>query len=106
MLVPSARSPPKYGIASHSIRRPRTARTAGRNVSDPMTEMSTTLMVATAMERKMELSISSSPAREMATARPLKNTARPAVLLATSMAASTERPARRSVRKRLMMNSE
>ena len=47
-----------------------------------------------------------SPATEIITARPLKKTARPAVALAVSMAAWRSRPARRSERKRVTMNSE
>ena len=47
-----------------------------------------------------------SPASEIMTASPLKNTARPAVALAISMASSLSRPRRRSDRKRVIMNSE
>ena len=47
-----------------------------------------------------------SPAIEIITASPLKNTARPAVLLAVSIASILVRPSRRSERKRVIMNSE
>ncbi len=65
-----------------------------------------TAIVPIAIERKIETSIMKRPATEIITARPEKKTARPAVLLATSMASSFERPCRRSDRKRVIMNSE
>ena len=59
-----------------------------------------------AIERKIDTSMMNSPASAIITARPLKNTARPAVALAISMASSLPRPRRRSDRKRVIMNSE
>ena len=82
------------------------ASVAGRNVSEPMTAMSTTEMVPTAIERNSGSSRRNRPPIETMTARPEKKTARPAVADATSMAASFGRPCRRSVRKRVIMNSE
>ena len=58
---------------------------AGRNVSDPMTETRTTPIVAIAIERNSGSSSRKRPAIEIITARPLKKTARPAVLLAIAM---------------------
>ena len=71
-----------------------------------MTATSTTPIVPTAIERKSGSSSRNSPPIETMTASPEKKTARPAVAEATSMAASFERPWRRSVRKRVTMNSE
>ena len=65
-----------------------------------------TEIVPIAIERKSVSGRMNRPATEIITARPLKNTARPAVALAVSMAARTSRPARRSERKRVTMNNE
>ena len=63
-------------------------------------------MVPIAIEVSMSTPSVNRPAMEMATAIPEKNTARPAVPLATSIAPCLSRPRRRSERKRVMMNSE
>ena len=71
-----------------------------------MTATKITPIVPIAIERKIETSIRNSPAIEIITAIPLKNTARPAVLLAVSMASILDLASRRSERKRVIMNSE
>ena len=71
-----------------------------------MTATRMTPIVPIAIDRKIETSIRNRPAIEIITASPLKKTARPAVLLAISIASSLSRPRRRSVRKRVIMNSE
>src|SRR6266550_4132135 len=76
---------------------PRIARIAGRNVRLPMTEMRTTAMVPIAIDRKNGSSRKSRPAIEIMTASPLKNTARPAVPLAISMARSFSPASPRSI---------
>ncbi len=58
-----------------------------------MTATKMTPIVPMAIERKIETSIRNRPAIEIMTARPLKKTARPAVLLAISIAASLGRRA-------------
>ena len=63
-------------------------RTAGRNVSEPTTEMKTTEIVPIAIERNSGSSSRNRPAIEIITARPEKNTARPAVLDAVWIARS------------------
>jgi len=72
--LPSGRSRPRIGIRSRLTPSPRIARTAGRNVSDPMTATSTTAMVPTAIERKSGSSSRNRPAIEIITARPEKKT--------------------------------
>ena len=72
-----------------------------------MTATKITPIVPTAIERKSETSIRNRPAIEIITARPLKKTARPAVLLADlDREQLVVGPARRSDRKRVIMNSE
>ena len=104
--LPSGRSRPRNGIRPRFTPSPRIARVAGRNVSEPTTETRTTAIVPIAIDRKSGSSSRNRPPIEIMTARPEKNTARPAVALATSIAASFERPCRRSVRNRVTMNSE
>ena len=87
-------------------RSPRMASVAGRNVRLPMTETSTTEIVPIAIEVNSDTPRVINPASEIITARPEKKTARPAVLLETSIAFSRSRPERRSTRKRVIMNSE
>jgi hypothetical protein len=87
-------------------RSPTIARVAGRNVRLPMIETRTTPIVPTAIEVNRVIPRVNRPASEIITARPLKKTARPAVLLAISIASGTERPWRRSVRNRVTMKSE
>ena len=53
-----------------------------------MTETSTTAIVPTAIDRNSGSSSRNRPPIEIITASPEKNTARPAVLLATSIAAT------------------
>ncbi len=79
---------------------------AGRNVRLPMTETKTTEMVPTAIDVNSETPSVTRPASEIITASPEKKTARPAVLLETSIALSRSRPARRSTRNRVIMNRE
>ena len=80
---------------------------AGRNVRLPTTATKMTPIVPMAIERKIETSIRKSPATEIMTARPLKKTARPAVLLAISIASSLVRPWRVArTRNRVIMKSE
>ncbi len=67
--------------------------------------MKTTEIVPIAIDRKSGSSSRNKPPMEIITARPEKNTARPAVLDAVAMAADLSR-FRRSVRKRVIMNSE
>ena len=71
-----------------------------------MTDTSTTPIVPTAIDEKSETPRVNRPASEIITASPEKKTARPAVLLAISIARGIGLPARRSVRKRVIMNSE
>ena len=80
---------------------PRMARTAGRNVSDPTTEMNTTEIVPTAIERKSGSSSRNRPAIEIMTARPEKKTARPAVLEAVWIALSLPVSSPRSMRREI-----
>ena len=77
--LPSGRSRPRYGIRSRFTPSPRIASVAGRNVSDPMTAMSTTEIVPTAIDRNRTSSSRNRPPIENMTARPEKKTARPAV---------------------------
>ena len=71
------------------------------------TAMSTTEIVPTAIDRNSGSSSRNSPPIEIITARPEKNTARPAVLLRRRRSRrASSRPWRRSVRKRVIMNSE
>ena len=71
-----------------------------------MTETRTTEIVPIAIEVNSEMPSVMRPASEIMTASPEKKTARPAVLLETSIALSRGRPARRSTRNRVIMNSE
>ncbi len=102
----SSRSRPKYGTRPRLTRSPRIASVAGRNVRLPITATRMTAIVPMAIERKIDTSMRNRPEIEIITARPLKNTALPEVLLATSMANSFGLPCRRSARKRVIMNSE
>ena len=104
--APSARRRETNGIVPRSTRSPRMERTAGRKTRLPRTETRMTAIVPTAIVWKTATGIRKSPASEIITAMPLKKTARPAVELATSIAASRPRPARRSERKRVIMNRE
>ena len=85
-------------MRSRSTPSPRMARVAGRNVSEPMTAMSTTEIVPMAIDWNRMSSSRNRPPIENITASPEKNTARPAVAEATRMASSFARPWRRSVR--------
>ncbi len=87
-------------------RSPRIDSVAGRNVRLPMTDTRTTEIVPIAIDVNSDTPRVISPASEIITARPEKKTARPAVLLETSIAFARSRPARRSIRKRVIMNSE
>ncbi len=97
---------------SHAAGRPRLTRSpridsvAGRNVRLPMTDTKTTEIVPIAIDVNSETPRVMSPASEIITASPEKKTARPAVLLETSIAFARSRPARRSTRNRVIMNSE
>ena len=71
-----------------------------------MTDTKTTEIVPIAIDVNSDTPRVMSPASEIITASPEKNTARPAVLLETSIALARSRPARRSTRKRVIMNSE
>ena len=102
----ASRSRPKIGTRPRLIPSPRMASVAGRNVRLPTMATKITPIVPIAIDRKIDTSIMNRPAIEIITASPLKKTARPAVLLATSMARSLSRPWRRSVRNRVIMNSE
>ena len=104
--LPSSRSRPKNGIRPRLTPSPRIASVAGRKVRLPTTATNTTPIVPIAIDRKIDTSMMNSPASAIITASPLKNTARPAVALAISMASSLSRPCRRSDRKRVIMNSE
>ena len=81
----ASRSRPKNGTGPVLSRSPRIASVAGRNVRLPMTATKTTAIVPIAIDRKSETSSRNSPAIEIITASPEKNTARPAVLLAISI---------------------
>ena len=102
----SAPSRRMKGTRPALTRSPRIARVAGRNVRLPTTATRMTPIVPTAIERKIDTSIRNRPPIEIITARPLKNTARPAVLLAISIAPDRPTPRRRSFRKRVIMKSE
>ena len=72
------------------------ASVAGRNVRLPMTDTRTTPIVPTAIDVNSETPRVKRPASEIITASPEKKTARPAVLLATSIAGGIAgRPAAR-----------
>ncbi len=88
------------------IRSPRIDIVAGRNVRLPSTETRTTPIVPIAIDVNSDTSRVTRPASEIITARPEKKTARPAVLLETSIDFARSRPARRSTRKRVIMNNE
>ncbi len=103
--LPSSRGCPTNGRRKRLTFRSRIDSSAGRNVSDPTTEMKTTEIVPIAIDRNSSSSSRKRPPIEIITARPEKNTARPAVLDAVAMAASLSRR-RRSVRKRVIMNNE
>ena len=79
---------------------------AGTKVRLPAIAAMITAIVPRAIEWKISLGSMNRPASEIITARPEKKTARPAVALAVSIAASLGRPARRSERNRVTMNSE
>ena len=79
---------------------------AGRKVRLPTTVTATTEIVPMAIDVNSDTPRVIRPASEIITARPEKKTARPAVLLEISMALARSRPARRSTRKRVIMNSE
>ncbi len=98
MPLPSGRFRPRNGTRRRSTPSPRMASVAGRNVSEPMTAISTTVIVPIAIDWKRMSSSRNSPAIENMTASPEKNTARPAVADATRMASCFGRPWRRSVR--------
>ncbi len=104
--LPSSRLRATKGMLSRFTPSPRIASVAGRNVNEPITATRTTEIVPIAIDRNSGSSSRNNPPIEIITARPEKKTARPAVLLATWMAASFSRPCRRSVRKRVSMNSE
>ena len=87
-------------------RSPRIDSVAGRNVRLPMTDTRTTEIVPIAIDVNSDTPRVISPASEIITASPEKKTARPAVLLETSIALARSRPARRSTRNRVIMNSE
>jgi hypothetical protein len=104
--LPSARSRRMNGTRRRFTPSPRIARVAGRKLKDPTTATNTTAIVPIAIDRNSGSSSRNRPPIEIITARPEKKTARPAVLLATSIAASFDRPRRRSERNRVSMNSE
>ena len=85
---------------------PAAARSAGRSVTDASTEMQTTTIAPTAIERSAFTSIANSPARETATVAPLKTTAVPELPSARASACSRGAPSCSSRRKRLTMKSE
>ena len=87
-------------------RSPRMDSVAGRNVRLPITDTKTTAIVPIAIDVKSDTPRVIRPASEIMTARPEKKTARPAVLLETSIALARSRPARRSTRNRVIMKSE
>ena len=110
LIGPSGRATASRGSQAAGrprlTRSPRIARVAGRNVRLPTTDTATTEMVPTAIEVNSETPRVMRPASEIMTAIPEKKTARPAVLLEISIDLALSRPARRSTRKRVIMNSE
>ena len=90
--LPSSRGRPRNGRRNRFTFWSRIDRSAGRNVSDPTTEMNTTEIVPIAIERKSGSSSRNRPPIEIITASPEKNTARPAVLEAVEMAGQLVAP--------------
>ena len=86
--LPSGLGRPRIGSRPPLMPSPRMASTAGRNVSDPTTEMKTTEIVPIAIDRNSGSSSRKRPAIEIITASPEKKTARPAVLEAVWIARS------------------
>ena len=87
-------------------RGPTIPRNAGRNVSANSTDVMTTIEPPMPIERMAGAANSNSPDRPMATARPEKATALPAVATERCTASPTVLPWRSSSLKRLTMNSE
>ena len=78
----------------------------GRSVIAAATETSGISSPARPKPRMNGSGMKSISARPMATAVPLKTTARPAVFMVTATASSFDRPARRSSRYRCTISSE
>ena len=109
VMAPQNPLPPalfRKGMPSRFTPSPRTARTAGRNVSEPMVATNTTSIAPRASDTNIGCSVNVSPARETSTVIPAKKTARPVVLLAVVIASYFSLPASRSLRKRLTMKRE
>ena len=94
------------GRRKRSTRVPAAERRAGSSVTEASTEMQTTTIAPTAMERSALTSIVKSAASETATVNPLKTTAVPELDIARPSAAAVDMPRCSSRRKRLTMKSE
>ena len=97
---------PKNGMWSFSMFRPTKPRTAGSSVSAASIIVNTTAAPPMAMPWRNARPMSSAPSSEMTTTIPANSTARPAVSIDRSTAASGSRPSRRPRRYRVTMNSE
>ena len=84
------------------MRSPSFESSAGSTVTDPSTEVATTIMVPAAMPRNSPVPVKKRPATATITVRPEMSTERPDVAAAAWRAASAERPAARSSRSRRM----
>ena len=85
---------------------PAAASSAGRSVTEARTEIVTTTIAPTAIERSPLTSIANSAASDTATVAPLKTTAVPELASARASAPSRSAPSRSSRRKRLTTNNE
>jgi hypothetical protein len=81
-----------------STRSPSFDSTAGSTVSEPSTEIATTMIVPVANDMKVALPVMYMPAMAIITVPPETSTARPEVDAAAWREASSERPAARSSR--------
>ncbi len=97
-----ARRRPRNGMRPLSMRSPSSASVAGRTVSDPITAIRTTTIVASAIEVNTARPVNSSPASATITITPETTIARPTVAVVASSAACGPLPARRSSRSRRM----
>ncbi len=97
-----ARRRRRNGMRPLSMRSPSSASVAGRTVSDPITAIRTTTIVARAIEVNTARPVNSRPASATITITPETTIARPTVAVVATSAACGPLPARRSSRSRRM----
>ena len=88
------------GTRARSTLSPSFESSAGRTVSEPITAIATTAIVATPNDANVESPVRNMPAIATITVRPEMSTERPDVAAAASSAACSLRPAARSSRAR------